>query len=356
MTTIASCGVSVKLDSFEAGREAAQSAYYKLGRQDPNIIITFISTIFKQKEAIRGIRSVLATPPLAGCSSAGSITLNGPLRGSISVFLIRSDSISLSFGLGKRVSKNARQAGMEAAKIAFSRSRKDRTTKAYMIFSDSLSANGTDILRGAQEILGTSFPIIGGSAADELSFQRTYQYLDNNIYTDSVVGILISGNINVSIGKAHGWQPIGKPHKVTKARSNIIREIDKRKAVEIYEKYFGKSFEELKNQGIAKLGAGYPLGMKVRGKKEYLVRAPLKVEGNGSLVLSAEIPEGENVNIMIGDKNLALEATRSACLEAARDTKIHNIKFITVFLSAFFIFFSFVSLFLIFFLIIYSTL
>lgn len=331
MTTISSCGVSTKLDSFAAGREAAQSAYYQLSRREPKAIITFISTIFDQKETIKGIRSVIRNAPLAGCSSAGSITANGPLRGSISVFLIHSDSIGISFGIGNNISKNARLAAHKAASKALDGSIKNKTTKAYMMFSDSLSGNGTNILRGTQEVLGTSFPIIGGLAADELSFQKTYQYLNNDIYTDSVVGILISGNLDIGIGKAHGWQPIGKPHKITRARSNIVREIDRKIAIELYEDYFGKSFQELKDLGIGKLGVSYPLGIKIKGEKDYLIRTPLKAEDNGSLLLSAEIPEGEDVNIMIGDKNLALAATKSACLEAAKGIQKQNIKFIAVF-------------------------
>ena len=331
MTTIASCSVSTKLDSFAAGREAAQSAYYQLGRREPDAVITFISTIFDQKETIKGIRSVIRNAPLAGCSSAGSITASGPLRGSISVFAIYSDSIYFSFGIGKNISKNARLAGHKAASKALAGSVKNKTTKAYMLFSDSLSGNGANILRGSQEVLGTSFPIIGGFAADELCFQKTYQYLDNDIYTDSAVGVLISGDVNIGIGKAHGWQPIGKPHKITRVRSNIVREIDRKVAIEFYEDYFGKSFQELKDMGIGKLGVSYPLGVKMEGGNDYLIRAPLKVEDNGSLLLSSEIPEGKDVNIMIGDKNQALAAVKTACLEASSGIQKQNIKFIAVF-------------------------
>ncbi|MBU4312169.1 MAG: FIST C-terminal domain-containing protein [Candidatus Omnitrophica bacterium] len=331
MATIVGLGLSTKLDSFGAGREAAQGAYYQVKRQTPNLIIVFISTIFSQVEAMKGIRSIMRESPLIGCSSAGSIVTTGIFRNSVSVFAIRSDSISFSLSMAKRVSKNARSAGYEVANQAFTKSSKEKTTKAFMMFSDSLSGNGADILRGAQEVLGTSFPIIGGSAADELRFQKTYQYLNNSIYTDSIAGLLISGDIDIVIGKAHGWQPIGKPHRITKARSNIIREIDGRTAVELYEEYFGKSLEELKNYGIGKLGISYPLGIRMKGKNEYLIRAPLRLEDSGSLVLNAEIPEGEDVNLMMGDKNLCLDATRDMCSEVNKDIYARNISFVTVF-------------------------
>lgn len=331
MATIVSSGTSSKLDSFAAGREASNQAYYRLGRNEPDLIIIFASTIFEQKDVIKGVRSIIKEAPLIGCSSPGTITLDGAFMGSVSVFIISSDSISFSLGAAARIGKNSRLAGLEASKQALSRSIKDRTTKAYILLSDSLSGNGADILRGAQEVLGTSFPIIGGASADELNFQKTYQYLDNSIYTDSVVSCLVSGHLNVGIGKGHGWKPIGKPHKVTRAKVNIIKEIDKKPAIDIYENYFEKTFDELKGIGIGKLGISYPLGTRIKENNEYLIRAPLRVEDNGNLIMSAEIPEGESINLMMGDKNLALEAARAACMEAFKDIQNPDVKFITVF-------------------------
>jgi hypothetical protein len=331
MVTLIGSGVSTRLDSFAAGKEAAETAYYHIGTHKPDLILTFISTIFGQQEAIEGIRSVITEGSLIGCSSAGSISQDGLLRASIAVFTIYSDYLSFSLGLGKRVSVNSRFAGHEAAKDAFSNSIKDKTKQAFLMFSDGLKGNGADILRGAQEILGTRFPIIGGAAADELCFQKTYQYLNNNIYTDCAVGLLISGNINIGIGRAHGWLPIGKPHEVTKAKGNIIREIDKKPASKIYEEYFDKKYHELKDRRIGNLGTGYPLGIKFKEKNEYLIRIPIKIEEDGSLVLSADVPEGEYINLMIGDKNATLKATETACTKASEHMLSHDIKFITVF-------------------------
>jgi hypothetical protein len=330
MNTKIGVGTSTKLDSSIAGREAAQRAFYQLNRQDPDIAIVFISTIFSQVEAINGIRSILSDIPLVGCSAAGSITSLGYIRNSITVCAIRSDSIRFSCGIGKNISKNSRLAGSVAA--TQSAGQKDIPRQVYIMFSDALSGNGTDILRGAQEILGTSFPIIGGFASDDLSFQKTYQYLDNNIYTDSVAGLLISGDININIGQAHGWRPIGKPHKVTRARSNIVKEIDKKKAVWLYEEYLGKSLDELNAEGIGKLGSSYPLGIQIKEQKEYLMRSPLKIlEDSGSLVFTAEIPEHQDINLMIGDKNLALDAAKEACIKALTGIKKSSISFAIIF-------------------------
>jgi hypothetical protein len=210
--------------------------------------------------------------------------------------------------------------------------RKSGPKQAYMIFSDSMAGNSADILRGSQEMLGTSLSIIGGGACSKSCLQQTYQYADTEIKTDSVAGVLISGNIRLGVGKSNGWQPIGKPHKVTMAKSNTIKEIDKKTAVQIYEEYFEKSFDELENEEMCKLGINYPIGIRQMGEnKEYLTRVPMAMEEDGSLVLNGDIQEGENISLMIGDKDLVLESAKKAALEAVNSIKGAKINFAVIF-------------------------
>ena len=332
MATLIGSGISTKLDSFMAGKEAASNAYYQLGKNEPDIIITFISTIFDPKETIRGIRLVTKDAPLIGCSSIGSISTYGSHKDSVAVFLIVSDSIIFSCGTVYNASKNPRLAGSKAAIKAFGSTRKTKTKQAYMMFSDGMSGNNADILRGSQEVLGTSFPIIGGGTCSNSRAQKTYQYMENEIQTDSVVGVIISGDLRLGIGKSSGWKPIGKPHKVTWAKSNIIKEIDEKMAVEIYKEYFEKSFEELKNEEICKLGITYPLGISCMDyNDDYLTRVPLSIEENGGLVLNGDIKEDEDIRLMIADKDLILESAKKAALEAINDIKNAKIKFAIMF-------------------------
>lgn len=322
-------GISAKLDSFSAGKESARNALYQLATSEVDIAIVFMSPIFEQQIVIKAVRSITGYAPLIGCSSAGTITNSGVFRNSVAVCLISSDSSMFSCAVGHNLSKNPRLAGSQAAKL--SSNLKNVTNQIYIMLSDCLSSNMADILRGVQEIRGTSFPIIGGSVIDDLSFQKSHQYFNNNVYNDSVVGLLIGGDIKISAGNAHGWQPIGKPHNITKARLNVIKEIDSRRASELYEKYLGKSYDKLRVEGMAKLGCIYPLGMQLEEKKDYLVRIPLKIDDNGNIILNAEMPERKNINLMIGDKHLALEATKKACTQALTGIKRSSIKFALVF-------------------------
>ncbi len=330
MATLIGTGISVKLNSFAAGKEAALSAYYQIGKNNPTIAIAFISTIFDQDMVLQGIHSIIKHAKLIGCSSIGSISTYGPKRDSVAVFIISSDSIEFTCGIGLGVSKNSRLAGHNASKQSSDSAHKPK--QAYMLFSDSFSGNSADILRGAQEALGTSFPIIGGGSCNTDCTKKTYQYIGSEIKTDSVTGVLFSGDIKLGMGQSSGWQPIGKPHKITKARSNIIKEIDKKIAVELYQEYFEKPFEEFQKERICKLGVHYPIGLRWPGdSKKYITRVPLKTEDTGSLVMNGNIQEGQDISLMIGDKDAVLESAREAALEAIGNIKGYKIKFAVIF-------------------------
>ncbi|MFA5389320.1 MAG: FIST N-terminal domain-containing protein [Candidatus Omnitrophota bacterium] len=329
MATVIGTGISAKLDSFTAGKEAALNAYHQIGKNDPSIIIIFVSTIFDQETAIKGVRSIIKDVPLIGCSVMGAISIYGPNRDSITVFMISSDSIAFSCGMGRNIGKNPRLAGHNAARQA-SGSRSG-PKHLYMMFSDGMAGNHADILRGSQEILGTSFPVIGGGSSGRLCFQKTYQYASDEIQTDSVAGVLISGNIKSGEGKSNGWQAIGKPHKITKAKSNVIKEIDKKIAVQVYEEYFEKSFMELKNEGICQLGVSYPIGTRSGSNGEYITRVPLNIDESGGLVLNADIQEGGDISLMIGDKDTVLSSAKDAVAEAMGYIKNAKVKFAVMF-------------------------
>jgi hypothetical protein len=130
--------------------------------------------------------------------------------------------------------------------------------------------------------------------------------------TNSVVGILVGEHAIIKVGIKHGWKPLGKPRTVTSSSGNIIKTIDNKPAVRLYEDYFGKENIEVKSGRLASISIRYPLGMYLEGEEEYLLRNAISVEKDGSLVCQGEVPEGANLKLMMGTKDSALEAARLA--------------------------------------------
>ena len=302
-----------------------------MGQPDPDAALVFASTRFDQEALLKGITSVTHDAKLAGCSTAGEILSDGPVRRSVVVMTIRSDSVQVATGLGLQMSQDSRQAGQEVARQVAQA--KLIAPHAFLMFPDGLSGNGADVIRGVQEVLGLSFPIVGGSAADDFRFTRTYQYFQDKVYTDSVPGVLLAGPIAVGIGARHGWRPLGRPRQVTRALANIVQELDGHSAVNLYETYFGTAAAAVKSETLVDMSILYPLGLPVPGEEEYLLRNILRIDPNGSVIYAGEIPEGSEVRLMMGSKAKALQAARWAADQAVRSIAPRSPRFGLVFSS-----------------------
>ena len=229
------------------------------------------------------------------------------------------------------MSTNSRGAGQEAARDTIIKTRKGAIRHAFMMFPDGLKGNGGELIRGVQEVLGTSFPIVGGSSADDFLFQKTFQYYDQSVYEDSVVGVLFSGDVSVGIGARHGWYPLGKPRIVTEAEGNIIRKLDGKPAARIYEDYFGKRVADLRNEPMARMSVMYPLGMSIPEEEECIIRNAMHINEDGALICAGEVPPGSEIRVMMGSKETALKAARKASELALSGLRMSKAKIVFVF-------------------------
>ena len=294
-------------DALKVGESAAQKAMEQLGKRKPDLVIVFSSSRMDQREILQGIRSITGPTPLIGCSSAAQMTGNS-LDEDVVVVMIVSDRFRIRTGLGQGLRKDARKAGQQAAWTAH-RDLKEKG-RFFLAFSDGLSGKNDDAIRGMQEVLGTNFPIIGAGGADNFRFEKSFQYYESQVFEDALCGSLFCGDVSFGLGARHGWLPLGRPRRVTRALGNVIETLDEKPAISIYEDYFGEEFYE-SGEPLARRSLFYPLGLSI-GTDEWLVRQPLQVGSGGSLVCAAEIPEGQEVWMMIGTKESLLEATRQA--------------------------------------------
>ena len=218
-------------------------------------------------------------------------------------------------GVGENIAADPKAAGRLAAYKV--KEQAGEGLKAFMMMPDVLVGNGADIVRGVLEALGAHFPVVGGASGDDFAFKKTYQYVNDKIYSGAVVGLGLTGNFKIGIGVKHGWIPVGEPMKVTKSSGAVIHEINNAPAVKIYEDYFGADEAKvLRTEALAKLAITYPLGMKVSGSDELLIRDPITVDEHGSITCAAEIPEGSEVRLMVGSREEAVKVAKLAAENA----------------------------------------
>jgi len=311
-----SVGISEGEDSYTVGANAAQDAMAKFGVDSIDLAIVFASSKYDQEKMLAGVRSVTKDAILVGSSTAGEITTEGPAKKpSVAVMLMKSPGIKFYAAVGENIAVGPRAAGKVAAdevkRIA------GEELKAFIMIPDVLAGNGADTVRGILDSLGEHFPVVGGASGDDFKFEKTYQYLNDRVYSGAVVGLGLVGDFKIGIGVKHGWLPVGSPMKVTKSEGAVLHELDGKPAINIYRDYFGaEEAKKLQEETLAKLAITYPLGMTVAGSDEMLIRDPITVDEKGSITCAAEIPEGSEIRLMIGSREEAVKVAKVAAEKA----------------------------------------
>ncbi len=320
MSIKAGVGLSKNKNSSQAGFEAAKFALKQCGEENADFIVVFSSSSFDQRELMKGLKEAIGNTSMAGCTSAGEITNEGPFTKSVVVMAIKSDSLKFFTGLGKNVKGGAREAGRAvAAEVKEKAEKSGEKLKSFIMFPDVLTGNGADAVRGVLDILGEHFPVVGGAPGDDFVFKETFEYRDGEVASGSISGVGLAGEFVMGAGVRHGWVPIGVPMKVTKSEGAVLHELDGKPAISIYEEYFGDKAQELRKEALARMAITYPLGLKIPGyEEEYLIRDPITADEKGSITCAAEIPEGSEVRLMIGSKDKAVEAAQDAAHKLMR--------------------------------------
>ncbi|MDP2831463.1 MAG: FIST N-terminal domain-containing protein, partial [Candidatus Omnitrophota bacterium] len=283
---------------------------------------------------LKTVNNLLGGIPILGCSSLGIMTNQGVFKHGFAILLLNfSQQTFFNVATVKDINKkDPLLSGRELGdKLLFGFRNVPRSLS--IILSDRLITEGTHLINGLQESLGKSFPLIGASASDNFENQKTYQYLNKEILSESCSGILFGGKFNFGFGIKHGWLALGKMRCVTSSNGNVIKEIDELPAVKLYEEYFAKSTLDLTKE-LRRISIYYPLGIYLPGEKEYLLRNIISIKDDGSLVTQGDIPQNSKIRLMISTEDSRLAATVAACEEAKRNLGTQKIKFLIVFDSA----------------------
>ena len=312
-------GLSIEKNPLVAAKEATALAKINLHNERVDLGIVFSSIDLASSSILKTIGSALKEEtPILGCSGLAIIANQGIYKHGIVVMLLGlPEGVYFSTACVKGIkAKTPLNAGRELGEKLLYRFQ-DVHRVLSIIFSDGLMEEGSNLIYGLQERLGRSFPLVGASASDNLSFSKTCVYYNKEVLSDSAVGMLWGGKLNFGLGIKHGWKPLGKQRTITKCEGNIVYEIDNAPAVKIYEEYLASDLSELQKE-LKRISTLYPLGMYLPGEEEYLLRNTLSIEKNGSLRLQGNVTEGSVVRLMIGTKESCLEATQQAVEEVKK--------------------------------------
>lgn len=188
--------------------------------------------------------------------------------------------------------------------------------KAVLTVFDGLSHHTEGFLQTLFSCVEINTKIFGGGAG-WLKQKGNPSIFDNHQYY-SEAAILLSMQLEVSLGIQHGWEYLEGPFVATSSHEYVLKGIDYKNAFEMYKSVVEKdSGLTLSEENFLDISKTYPLGiLKYRG--EQIVRDPVRLENDG-LALIGHVPINTVINILKGDKQTLLNATHNAVQEAIKE-------------------------------------
>lgn len=183
-----------------------------------------------------------------------------------------------------------------------------------MLISDGTLVNGSELVKGINEIFKGRIPVTGGLAGDGTDFASTVVGLNAEPTGGNIVGVFFKGkNLQVNYGSKGGWEIFGPERTVTKSSGNQLYEINGEGALDLYKKYLGNYAVELPRSAFL-----FPLSVKFTDESEPVVRTILQIDqDSNSMIFAGDIPEGSKVRFMKANFDRLIEAAGRAAHAAS---------------------------------------
>jgi len=302
-------------DAFAAGSEAATAALAGLAGATPALIIVFTTPRYDLPELIKGIRSITGATHLIGATGSGQILQGQHLGfgGGVSVLALTAGPYRFGLASAAGVKGNLDQVGQTIARA--SRAEAGPSPHAAIILLvDCLAGDLQQVVQGVYRITGPKVTMAGGAAGDELKFQRTFVFHDDQVIEGGAVALWIASEQPLSVVTRHGWEPIGIPMLVTDAQGTEIKELGGRPAALAYEEQLGFSPGQLSSEDFWGTSILHPFGLLQPDGKTIIRVARSKSEGGALKIQGCVPPIGSAVQVMSSStENLLSVANEVAC-------------------------------------------
>ncbi len=182
--------------------------------------------------------------------------------------------------------------------------------KTMFILVDGYSKRISAFIDSLYNVIGSDINYLGAGAGS-LSFkQAPCLFTNKGLVSDC--SVICGLCVKSSIGVSHGWKPISIPYTITESEGNVLRSLNWKPAFEVYRdfirQYSNMSLVKEDFYSIAKL---FPFGIS-RLDTEWIVRDPMAVSDDNSIVCVGEVPEGSHVHILTADKFSLIKAAENA--------------------------------------------
>jgi hypothetical protein len=273
--------------------------------RDAGLVLAFGSTeALARPDLAAALHAAYPRAHLLGSSTAGEILGTAVSDGGLVTTAVRFAKTRLELAeVDMANCKGSADAGAQLARMLAAPG-----LAHVFVLSDGQAVNGSDLARGLQNGLGPGVAVTGGLAGDGARFQHTFVLADGGSHEGRVAAVGFYGDrLKVGYGSLGGWDPFGPQRLVTKAKGNVLYELDGQPALALYKRYLGEHAS-----GLPATGLLFPLSVSENGGHE-LVRTILAVnEADQSLTFAGDVPQGAHARLMKANFDRLVEGAHGA--------------------------------------------
>lgn len=267
-------------------------------RQNQLILVFGSTALLSDSSHFHAIRSAFPGGLIVGCSTAGEIHGTEVSDDTLVVTAVDFEHTRLHFSQAHIVESS--QSFTVGHSLAQSLPADELVH--VLVFSDGLHVNGTALVRGMREGLPPHVEITGGLSADGAMFQKTLVFANDVAAPNQVAVVGLYGDrIKVGYGSLGGWDSFGPEREITRAQGNVLFDLDRKPALELYKRYLGEHAA-----GLPATGLLFPLALRypemdggTNGDSSSVVRTILGIdEEHNSMTFAGDMPEGGYVRLM----------------------------------------------------------
>lgn len=296
---------SLSLDASlpRAIRDAGRDLRDGLGERPPDLVVVFVSAEHRDgwDEAAGMLGGLFPAATVIGCSAASVIGRGREVEGAAGVSLtgaslpgVTLTPVRLEGGLPSRPALEGVPADV---------------SPEFLLLSDPFSFDAEACLAALDQAYPSARKV-GGLASGASEAGENALILGGETYRSGLVGVALSGNLEVDTIVAQGCRPVGEPMFVTRSRGNILLELDGRRPLEVlYDLH--QSLDDHSRRLFRHslfLGVMSDSPRKDFGAGDFLVRNLVGADDqSGALAVGANLEEGRIVQFHLRDARASAE-------------------------------------------------
>lgn len=271
--------------------------------------------ILKEAKLYHEMRKLYPNTDIVGCTSSGNILGSQLSQAHVVATVVQFEHASVELA----IKDFTREDDLLKVSEELINQLPSEGLKHIFLLSDGLNMNGSSLVKGMNRALNHSISITGGLAADGTAFEETLVIANDIAKENRLVAIGFYGEgLCISSGCYAGWEEFGIYRRITKAKGNIVYEIDHQPALELYKKYLGEYAHELPHSGLR-----FPFNVKKTVESDAVIRSVLAInEEDKSLIFAGDVSEGAYARLMKTDIDGLIDGAELA----ARQIKQSNEK------------------------------